>query len=60
MSYSLFAADGTALTTGYFTDPEDDGRVAIWFGADSSDPNREFIAWADTVASAAKLIGQLR
>lgn len=60
MSYSLFAADGTAIATTYFTETEEDGRVAIWFGAGLDDVNREFIGWADTVASACKLIERLR
>ena len=60
MSYSLFAADGTQIPTSYFTEAEPGGLVAIWFGAALDDPNREFIAWADTEAKAQQLVARLR
>lgn len=59
MPYSLYAADGSVIATGYFTDTEPDGLVAIWFGADLEDINREFIAWGDTQANADALIARL-
>ena len=60
MPYRLYNKLGECIPTIYFTELEDNGQVAIWFGADIDDPNREFVAWADTMVNAYKLIEQLR
>lgn len=48
----------------YYTENEENGQVAVWFGLSPEEPeldiNREFIAWADTPVNAQKLIDRMQ
>lgn len=59
MKYALYNAAGETIFTNYFIESEDNGHLAIWFGADITDPNREFVGWTDCQEKAEDLIGRL-